>query len=193
MQELVVIGDRRIKIGDKLRSNNNANDNGLCPPNMLVTVKTFRNDGEILIGLCSDQRVDGWGNLDGKVLSRTGYWASRDCIMDNFDYLTNDHEVIEDYKFKGVNLRGMSCVLLHHDQRNGQCFVELDEDVGGGSADGMGRKGHCVVVPASKLNKKSPFLVKKSTRRFGGDVPQEVKKPSVEEIKMWVATSNTKY
>jgi hypothetical protein len=47
----------------------------------------------------------------------------------------------------------MLCKILHVDRITGNIFVELDEHIGAGHADGLGKKGHCVVVTKEVLKK----------------------------------------
>ena len=153
MPEQVTIGDKRIHIGDMLRSNVNAAENGICNPNMTFTVRAIKDDGELVVGLYSPLRLSRWGDLDGRVPRRQGFWASRDCILDNFDLIRNDHVIAGEESFKGTSLNGERCKVLHIDNRSSMAFVELDKNVGGGSADGIGRHGHCVVVNSKSLTK----------------------------------------
>lgn len=53
--------------------------------------------------------------------------------------------ISKDMNFKGRNLKGMKCQFLIEVDSD-TAFVELEEDVGGCSADGFGKTGHCVVV-----------------------------------------------
>lgn len=41
--------------------------------------------------------------------------------------------------------------MIHYNSSQGQSFVEFDEDVGGGSADGLGKTGFCVALPSELL------------------------------------------
>jgi len=56
-----------------------------------------------------------------------------------------------DVQHKKHSLKGMKCTLLRDIGHGEYSFVELEEDVGGGSADGLGKSGHCVLVPAESL------------------------------------------
>lgn len=49
------------------------------------------------------------------------------------------------YLFRKQNLKGMKCrVLALLDRRD--VIVELEKDVGGNSADGIGKRGHCIPI-----------------------------------------------
>jgi hypothetical protein len=154
MPKHITIGDKRLCIGNKVRSTERAAENGICSADMILTVHQFKGDGELLVGLYSERRLGGWGDLDGAVPSKQGFWATRDVILDNFELISNDYIITGNESFKGKNLKNMRCKILHVDRRSGATFVELDKNVGGGSADGSGRRGHCVVVSQKSLVKK---------------------------------------
>ena len=154
MRGLVVVGDKRLRVGDKLRSNGNAKENGICRDDAVLTVRTFKDEGELLVGLYSGVRLKGWGSLDGAVENGHGFWATRDTIMDCFELMSNEHVISDDVVYKKHNLRGMRCTVLHTDPHSMSSFVELEKNVGGGGADGHGKQGHCVVVPYSSVKKK---------------------------------------
>jgi hypothetical protein len=52
--------------------------------------------------------------------------------------------VNRDYKFRKQNLKGMRCRVLAPLGRD--VVVEMEEDVGGSSADGIGKRGHCIPI-----------------------------------------------
>lgn len=161
MSKLVVIGDKRIKVGDKLRSNERAYENGICKPGIIVTVSVIKSVGEDMIGLSSTSRMTGWGSLDGFVSPKQGYWVNRDSLMDNFELITNDHVVSADITFKKHSIKGMRCKILHTDTRTMYSFIEVEKNVGGGSADGLGRSGHCIAIPHKALQRKPIMRSKK--------------------------------
>ena len=78
-------------------------------------------------------------------------WRDSRNILDFFNLVRQEKIVAADFNYKKRNLKGMRCVVIHHDSKNKQNFVEFDDDVGGGSADGLGRMGHCVVLPSALL------------------------------------------
>lgn len=54
--------------------------------------------------------------------------------------------------FKRKNLKGKTCkILASLDEHN--VFVEMEEDIGGGSCDGLGKGGHCVPIEREFLTK----------------------------------------
>lgn len=158
MPRTIKIGDILLRVGDKLRSTDAAFGNGICPPGRLVTVNTINEDNdEVVVGLYSSRRISDWGTLDDRVPNKQGLWANRDCIIDNFEPLRNDHVITGDETHRGRSLKGMACTVLHVDGTTGNAFVELDEDIGGNSADGIGKKGHCTVVNKNSVEKSAGY------------------------------------
>lgn len=116
-----------------------------------------------MIGIVSDQPVKGWGDLEGEVPPSCGYFAAADAIADLFFIVEEFFVVRGDTKFKKKSLNGMRCKMVAPLSGN-LCFVELEENVGGGSADGLGKKGHCVLVPSNTLVRESPPKAKSKTK-----------------------------
>ena len=71
--------------------------------------------------------------------------------------------VNRDFMYKKRNLKGERCrILANIDRRD--VFVEMENNIGGGSCDGIGKKGHCIHI-------KKEFLIssnKKSKKAKGG-------------------------
>lgn len=83
--------------------------------------------------------------------TRQGLWQDSRFLLNFFEPVQQDKVVVKDFNFKKRNLKGMRCKVLHHNRSHGQSFVEFDEDVGGGSADGLGKTGFCVALPSELL------------------------------------------
>lgn len=185
MHQHVTIGDMILRVGDRLKVNGRGEDNGLGRNGEIIKVISIKNDGGILIGLYSDRRHNGWGDLDGAVPSRQGFWATRDCVMDNFSILANEYEICADHMHHKRNLKGLSCKILHT-FGDGFSFVELEENVGGGSADGLGKAGHCVVVHknvvAKKKKKKKAAPKRKSSGKKKPVAKKKEKVMSLEDL-----------
>lgn len=136
-----------------MRSNANAPKIGLCPEGVEVKIKTICDKG--LVGLQSPKPFEGWSSLEGIVPRGCGYWASHDTVVELFDKMSSDFVIKGPAKFKKKSLDGMKCRPIAS-VGPGLYFVELEENVGGGSADGLGKKGHCVLVSTDHLTKSSP-------------------------------------
>lgn len=149
----VKIKDRIIRVGDILIANQHARDRGICDSGTKVTVQHIKRcDGEVIIGLRSFSSISGWHDLDG-MLSEPGYgyWAHTQSLTDNFEPTNEEYTVGADYSYKGRNLLGMHCKRVVMNTMPGVVFVQMDEDIGGGSADGQGKNGHCIPVPTDVL------------------------------------------
>jgi hypothetical protein len=89
--------------------------------------------------------------LDGTVSSSHGLWHDSRYLLSYFSLVHQEKVVVGDFNFKSRNLKGMRCKVIHHDSRQEQSFVEFDDNVGGGNADGLGKTGCCVVLPSELL------------------------------------------
>jgi hypothetical protein len=91
--------------------------------------------------------MSGWGDLDGMVGTRRGWWLSTTELEKCIDSDDQDYEVIKDLEHRGVQLKGMVCrKLANLNDGAGTIFVEFEKDVNGCSADGLGKAGHCVAL-----------------------------------------------
>ena len=151
MQKSIIIGETTIYLGNKLRANKNAEVRGICSCDEIVEVKAIKTEDRSYIGLYSENKHRSWGSLDGAVNSYHGVWQDAEGLFNFFDLIYRDKIVTTDYYFKKRSLKGMKCKVLYQNHRQGQCFVEFNENIGGGSADGLGKSGHCVVLPSVLL------------------------------------------
>lgn len=151
MLHSVSIGDHKIKIGTVLFANRRAEDCGICSEGTKVSVHLIKRDGVVIfLGLRSDEYVSGWHDLLGTVDKGHGQWQTMDDFMKNFVLQEVKYEIVNT-KFRGKDLSGKACKLITHAHGNRYAFIELDENIGGGSADGLGRGGHCIVVKPSQI------------------------------------------
>jgi hypothetical protein len=98
-----------------------------------------------------------------------GLWIDSGTLFSFFELFHCQKMITEDFNFKKRNLKGMKCRILCHDSKQDQCFVELDDNVGGGSADGLGKTGHCVVLSSSLLkNAEDHVESNHKKKKFGG-------------------------
>lgn len=94
-----------------------------------------------------------------------GYWLTLwvgDFVKMFSRQPTSFQIVNRDYMYKKKNLKGERCriiaVLSFRD-----VFVEMENNIGGGSCDGTGRKGHCIPIKKEFLTSSS----KKSKKAKG--------------------------
>jgi hypothetical protein len=152
MLKEIQVGNRILKVGDKLKAINSPAAKCPCPPQSIVWVACIRKEGSAIeIGLRSEKAIDHWHNLNGMTEGYHGWWANRDVITECFVPVTSQHVVTKEVEFKGKNLKGKKCKLLGSNRRLNYCFVEFEENVGGSGADGLGKSGHCVQLPVDAL------------------------------------------
>jgi hypothetical protein len=61
--------------------------------------------------------------------------------------------IAKSHKFRKLDLEGMECVILSPLPKGGSSMVEFKKDVGGCGGDGLGKAGHCLIIPNDKLVK----------------------------------------
>jgi hypothetical protein len=151
LQKCITIAGMRICVEDKLKANKEAQVRGVCTCDEIVEVRAIKHDDRNYIGIYSDIKHKGWGDLGGLVSSGHGLWQDSRYIFGSFALIHKEKLITKDFSFKNKNLKGMKCKLLHHDDKRGQSFVEFDSNVGGGSADGLGKSGHCIALSSELL------------------------------------------
>lgn len=147
--ESVHIGRQVVKVGDRLIANENAKNHSICRPGQVVTVVILgASPREPLVGLYSPRTYDSWHSLNGRVRDNHGFWATAECLLDNFCLLQPSvMKINQNISFRNRNLKGMACRIVEKSDSFSVAFVELEENIGAGSADGRGKVGHCVIVP----------------------------------------------
>ena len=157
----LIINGIEIRIGDPLTLNQHAPKICHAPEGLRVEIFAIRSDGED-IGLYSPyEAVSGWHDLDGELdSSHRGWWVNRNQLAMLMDIEPRIYKLKEGVVFyKGIDLSGRTCQILGQ-LDNGLVFIELEENIGGCSADGLGKAGHCIAVKpefliAVKQNKKA--------------------------------------
>jgi hypothetical protein len=150
-----------VSTGMILTANEKAAGNDICPAGMQAQVFRFKIDhGRKFVGMNSmGHKLSRWHNLDGHLPDHTGYWFEGGELFYYFDMFEVEAQITKDFVFKGVNLAGKTGKILAN-LEGGFQFVELEEDVGGCSADGLGKAGHCVAVHKTTLKLKQKSFVK---------------------------------
>ncbi len=76
------------------------------------------------------------------------------------------HTIKKDFEIGGKNMKGAEVTVLgtFADGKNSFSVVEFKENVGGHSADGLGKKGHCWSVPAGTLKTEKKSKSKKKDK-----------------------------
>lgn len=166
MQECIFIDNKMILVGSKLVANSKADRRGICRNNEVVTVIKIKIEDHIpYIGVHSENEHSLWGTLDGHLEDKHGLWLEGNSLFSYFNIITDSITIGKDFNFKNKNLKGMDCKILHQDKRNNQYFVEFLDNIGGGSADGLGKSGHCVAIPGNLLEVKENLTTNKFRTR----------------------------
>lgn len=136
----------QMEVGMKAALNRDTSDNSVrqCEPITIVAIKSDDGSGKFRIGICGEYH-DHWHDLEGRCENGHGYWLTSDQAIAWLVFEPRELTIIKEYKFKGRNLRGMKCRNLSH-MSDGSIFIEAEENIGGTSCDGMGKRGHCIIV-----------------------------------------------
>ena len=151
MRKQLDIGNRKIAIGDTCLITKKGSAHGFGPPNVVISIWGFKEADETLVGLYSEIRNKGWADLDGNVPPGHGLWVTPSNLMANVFLMSTEYEISK-FEFKNIVLDSLYCKVLHK-CNDGNVFVEVDKNIGGGSCDGLGKAGHCILLPTSVLKK----------------------------------------
>lgn len=152
MQTQLVVGGDKITIGDKCVITKVGTKNGYGLTNTLLSVWGFKKGaaGKPLIGLHNPIYNIGWGSLNDNVQNGHGLWVNPVSFTSDLHLISKTYKICTNFMFKRQNLRAMHCrILCICDDEN--VFVEFDKDIGGGSCDGLGKTGHCIMLPRRHL------------------------------------------
>lgn len=144
---------RTFTVGERVEVSSKGSSFGLGSVGEHLTIGIISNDKaeETQIGLVCDSPRSRWHDLEGRCKSHCGYWVSVNKVYSGTVPAATDYTVKSNFIFKHHNLRGKSCRQLGVLENGRSALVELEENVGGGSGDGLGKHGHCVLIPAELL------------------------------------------
>jgi len=124
---------------------------------MTGILRTITEDGEF--GLVEYQEFIG-GSCDGtdekgKKIGKAGHchWHRVSFISVTKQHVNYSKKVERDYKYRGRNLKGKPFRFLGAMPDGEHAVVEFQEDVGGHSADGHGKRGRCLIIPVETIKK----------------------------------------
>lgn len=138
----------QLRIGDVLIATSEVGGSGLCEEGELLTVAGVHPGAkESHYGLVSKRKRSGWHRLDGLCEDGHGYWVPLSLIKKCLRPYNSEMIVEENFEHRGRNLRGMKCRMLSDLSYSDQILVEMAENVGGSGGDGLGKAGHCVLLP----------------------------------------------
>lgn len=104
-----------------------------------------RSDNSFNLGLYSNEYKDGWHDLEGEVEEGHGWFFNDEEVKKYFKFKTKI-TIISDFEFKKINLKGLKGRILAVVDRSNHLLVELEKNIGGSSGDGLGKRGHCLIV-----------------------------------------------
>lgn len=103
---------------------------------------------------------ENWGSHNGDILR---IYVGDFISWFEIKTIPKNLRISQKFMFRDKNLEGMPCKKLSV-LEGGDYFVELEENVGGCSCDGLGKAGHCVIIPSNILSEieKSKRVKKKA-------------------------------
>lgn len=151
----IIINDKIFRVGDRLQYEGGYSDESCLPVGAIVTIAAIRNENDgdnISIGLEGPVEIcKSWHNLDGNLSdsNKNRGWWFRPSFHKYFRQLPIEFIVTSGYKYKNNDLSGKKCKSLL--ALRDKMLVEFEEMVGGSSGDGLGRRGHCLVIEEKYL------------------------------------------
>jgi len=151
--------------GSILRSLDEARDRDLCQKDRLfrIVVLSWRKNGSCTIGVYSPEERGNWHDLDEMTPNYHGLWFEEDEFDDLFQLERLRVVVVEKVLHRGKELIGRKGTYICPLDVSASMmqswkiftpesfFIEMDDNVGGSGCDGLGKKGHCVLVPRSAV------------------------------------------
>lgn len=149
--QLILSDGNIVKVGDTVRSTFKSGKKGICTPGICFVIEQFQD----IAGEAATDDYTVYSVLIKTIASPSRLSVTIENFVNSFvkgaigplvaEEIFEKAEIKESYKFKNKNLKSLFGKVIK--KASGYCFLELDENVGGGSADGLGKNGHCVAVP----------------------------------------------
>jgi hypothetical protein len=154
----IKIGDFIISTGMQVRARDSAQEVGIAPAGVTASVyKIMQGGNNPFIGLYTGGKPVydyDWHDFEGEVEECSGHWVELNNLLKYFDIQSQNARITKDIYIRNRNLKGMVGKIVAIGEL---AFVELNEDVGGCSADGLGKAGHCVAVPVHAIESTSKY------------------------------------
>jgi hypothetical protein len=112
---------------------------------MFLRLIYVRSNNSFNMGFYSDEYKSGWHDLDGNVENGHG-WFFEDSEVKKYFKFKTEILIVSDFEHKKENLKGMKGRILAVVDRSNHLLIELEKNVGGSSGDGLGKRGHCLIV-----------------------------------------------
>lgn len=141
-----------LNIGDKARPVTMVDYEGIVIPvaDYIIGAAITSKSGQATnIGIVSPKYISGWGDLNGACNEGHGLWVTATFLMRYFriNSIGGRALIKDEFVFRRKNLKGRVGEVISKLPGSRMLFVEFNEDLGGCSADGLGKAGHCVMVP----------------------------------------------
>jgi len=172
--EKATVGSKIYRIGDKfnfVKGVDVAGYGGLMELKKgevltIVVIKTDRSNETLLFGITPEngRAVKGWHDLDGRLNKENGYYVEVAHLTKCFNRGPIDMVVNKNFPFRKKNLKDMRCKVISPMPGSAESLVEFTENVGGCGADGLGKGGHCLIVPNDALSPVKEKVKTKSKR-----------------------------
>lgn len=154
MPDKILIGTQLFEMGNIITFNAAGQEAGIAPRGSKAQLYMWYDEDQTVIGLCATNpsQISGWGDLDGEVGEYQGWWIGLVDLHNCIELKdTAKKYICKPIEFSGIDLKGKECVILTSIDKSGLVFVEFSENIGGCSADGLGKRGHCIAVPYGVL------------------------------------------
>jgi hypothetical protein len=127
--------------------------------------------GQCKIGIYYPESYETMHDLDGELPSYTGYWLERQHLNTAFIMYEMKLTITGSFTHRGKEMQGKKgkylCPIDNRAKMHilgatlytpDQIVVEMEENVGGTGCDGLGKSGHCVIVPKNAVTYAKPSL-----------------------------------
>ena len=134
-------------------------DSGYGPIGSLCMIEDITRDkkGEITLELRSLKRNSAWPGSKGGIQREYGFTVPIDVALSCFNLVTIKFVVSKHFIIGTEDLNGLTgkviCPVYDYRNKKLDIMVEFDEQIQcGGCADGLGKHGHCLLIPSEVIN-----------------------------------------
>ncbi|MEA3296170.1 MAG: hypothetical protein U9Q27_03480 [Patescibacteria group bacterium] len=132
---------------------------GWGPEGSKAIIKAIKIDtfGKLIVGMYFEKPCNpAYHSLNDLVEHGHGYWLTLMQLLSNssFRFLPENIILNPDIKLKEKNIGNKEGRILKHIFDTKYIMVELLDNVGGCSGDGIGKAGHCVILNKDKIRYK---------------------------------------
>lgn len=153
----IKLGDKIIYTGMQVKAMPEAEKRGLAPAGLMPHIEKIvqqHPEPQVLLYTGGAAVKDfEWHDDSGNYEQRSCFYVSLSHLETCFAIPENDAVISGNVVHRDRSLKGMKGKIIagNRYKKNMYYFVELEEDVGGCSADGLGKAGHCVAVDSKHV------------------------------------------